>query len=150
MNSSQTHLPSLLGSLLFLLGALFFFSIGLVMGVTALASLLTGETVQANQTIFFLAFGFDGLILLIATFISLQKFFNKTSAEQNLVFSISAKQIALCVIITGIAIIIGSQISGIDSLNWIVLPLLTIPAVVLPLWLLLGITVRKLPFGSRW
>ena len=150
MNSSQTHLPSLFGSLLFLLGAVFFFSIGLVMGVTALASLLIGETVQANQTIFFLAFGFEGLILLIATFISFQKFLNKPSVEQNFLFSISAKQIALCVIITAIAIIIGSQISSIDSLNWIVLPLLTIPAVVLPLWLLLGLTVQKLPFGSRW
>ena len=150
MNSSQTHLPSLFGSLLFLLGAVFFFSIGLVMGVTALTSLLIGETVQANQTIFFLAFGFEGLILLIATFISLQKFFNKISAEQSLVFSISAKQIALCIIITGIAIIIGSQISSLESVNWIFLPLLTIPAVALPLWLLLGITVQKLPFGSRW
>jgi ABC-type microcin C transport system permease subunit YejE len=54
MNSSRTHLPSLLSSLLFLLGALFFFSIGLIMGATALGSLLAGKNIEANQTIFFL------------------------------------------------------------------------------------------------
>jgi hypothetical protein len=150
MNSSKTHLPSLFGSLLFLLGAMFFFSIGLVMGVTALASLLTGKTVEANLTIFSLAFGFEGVILLIATFISFQKFLNKPSVEQNTVFSFSKKHIALCIIVAGIAIIIGSPISEIDSANWIFLPLLTIPAVALPLWLLLGLSVRKLPFGTRW
>ena len=150
MKSPQTHLPSLFGSLLFLLGAIFFFSIALVMGVTALTSLFTGETVEANLTIFFLAFGFEGAILLIAAFISLQKFLNKPSVEQNTVFWLSKKQIAVCLITTGIAILIGSQISSIDSVNWIFLPLLTIPVVALPLWLLLGLSVRKLPIGSRW
>ena len=150
MKSSQTHLPSLFGSLLFLLGAIFFFSIGLVMGVTALTSLFTGETVQANQTIFFLAFGFEGILLLIAAFISLQKFLNKPSVEQNTVFSFSGKHIALGILATGIAILIGSPISSMDSINWILLPLLTIPAVTLPIWLLLGLSTRKLPFGARW
>lgn len=120
------------------------------MGVTALTSLFTGETVEANQTIFFLAFGFEGVLLLIAAFVSLQKFLNKPSVEQNTVFWFSKKQIAVCLITAGIAILIGSQISNIDSVNWIFLPLLTIPAVALPLWLLLGLSVRKLPIGSRW
>ncbi|HMD80604.1 MAG TPA: PrsW family glutamic-type intramembrane protease, partial [Anaerolineales bacterium] len=150
MKSSQTHLPSLFGSLLFLLGAIFFFSISLVMGVTALTALFTGESIEANQTIFFLAFGFEGVLLLIAAFISLQKFLNKPSVEQNTVLWLSKKQIAVCLITAGIAILLGSQISNLDSVNWIFLPLLTIPAVVLPLWLLLGLSVRKLPIGSRW
>ena len=120
------------------------------MGVTALASMLTGESVQANQTIFFLAFGFEGIILLIAAFVSFQKFLNKPEVEQKFRFSISKTQIALCVIITGITIIIGRQISGIESINWILLPLLTLPAVALPIWLLLGLSARELPFGSRW
>ena len=150
MNSSKTHLPSLFGSLLFLLGAMFFFSVGLVMGVTALASLLTGETVQANQTIFSLAFGFEGIILLVATFISFQKFVYKPSVEENTTFSFSAKHIALCIILTAIALIIGNYISGIESVNWIFLPLLTVPAVVFPLFLLLGLGARKLLFGTRW
>ena len=150
MKSSPTHLPCLFGSLLFLLGAIFFFSIGLVMGVTALTSLFTGKTVEANLTIFFLAFGFEGVVLLIAAFISLQKFLNKPSVEQSTVFWLSKKQIAICVITAGIAIIIGSQISNIDSVNWIFLPALTIPAVAIPLWLLLGLGAHSLPFGTRW
>ena len=129
---------------------MFFFSIALVMGVSALASLFSGETVQANLTIFFLVLGFEGLLLLVATFISIQKFLNKATVEKNTVFSLSTIQIVLCVIAAAIAIILGSQISSIDSINWIFLPLLTIPAVVLPLWLLLGLTVQKLSLGTRW
>jgi RsiW-degrading membrane proteinase PrsW (M82 family) len=149
-SSSQTHLPSLFGSLLFLLGSMFCFSIALVMGVTALAALLTGETVQANLTIFFLTFGFEGILLLIATFLSFQKFLHQPSVELKFWISLSGKQIALFIIATGLAIIIGSQISEFDSINWIFLPVLTIPAVVLPLWLLLGLGAQKLPFGTRW
>jgi PrsW family intramembrane metalloprotease len=150
MNSSKTHFPSLFGSLLFLLGAVFFFSLGLVMGVTALASLLTGKIVEANLTIFSLAFGFEGVILLIATFVSFQKFLNQPSTEQNVLFSFSEKHIALCIIVTGVALIIGNQVSGIESVNWIFLPFLTVPVVVCPLLLLLGLSARKLQFGSRW
>ena len=150
MNSSQTHLPSLFSSLLFLVGAMFFFSIGLLMGVTALSVLLTGRNIEANQTIFFLAFGFEGVILLLAAFIAFQKFLNRPAVEQKSVFSISKKQIAFYVIVTGIALIIGSQISKIESINWIFLPVLTIPVVVLPLWLLLVLGGQKLPSGPHW
>ena len=149
-SSTQTHLPSLFSSLFFLLGALFFFSIGLVMGVSALASLLSDETVQANLTIFFLVLGFEGMLLLVATFVSFQKFLNKPAVETNTLFSLSAVQIFLCMIVTGVVIILGSQISSVDSVNWILLPLLTIPAVVLPLWLLLGLATQKLSLGTRW
>ncbi|HET9907454.1 MAG TPA: PrsW family glutamic-type intramembrane protease, partial [Anaerolineales bacterium] len=148
--SSQTHLPSLFSSLLFLLGALFFLSISLVTGVSALISLLTGETVQANLTILFLVLGFEGVLLLIATFVSILKFLNKQSAEQNIIFFLSVKQILLCIIVAGISIIFGSLISSNDSVNWIFLPILTIPAVVLPLWLLLSLTARNLSLGMRW
>ena len=150
MNPSRTHLPSLFSSLLFLLGALFFFSIGLVMGVTALGALLAGKSIEANQTIFFLAFGFEGLILLIATFISIQKFLNRPIVEQPAVLSLSRAQIAICIISAGIAVLIGSQISGNGSVNWWLLPVLTIPAVALPLWLLLALGIQKLPLGTRW
>jgi hypothetical protein len=150
MNPSRTHLPSLLSSLLFLLGALFFFSIGLVMGVTALGALLAGKNVEANQTIFFLAFGFEGLILLIATFISIQKFLNKPSVEQHSILLLSRAQIAICIVAAGMAVLIGSLISGNGSVNWWLLPVLTIPAVALPLWLLLALGIQKLPLGTRW
>jgi protease prsW family protein len=150
MNSSRTHLPSLLSSLLFLLGALFFFSIGLIMGAAALGSVLAGKNVEASQTIFFLAFGFEGLILLIATFISIQKFLNKPSSEQHSILSLSGAQIAICIIAAGTVVLIGSQISGNQSVNWWLLPVLTIPAVALPLWLLLGLGIQKLPLGTRW
>jgi len=120
------------------------------MGVTALGSLLAGKSVEANQTIFFLAFGFEGLILLITTFISIQKFLNKPSVEGQSILLLSRAQIAICIIAAGIAIVIGSQISSNRSVNWWLLPILTIPAVVLPLWLLLALGIQKLPLGTRW
>ena len=120
------------------------------MGATALGSLLAGKNVEASQTIFFLAFGFEGLILLIATFISIQKFLNKPSVEQDSILSLSRAQIAICIIATGIVVLIGSQISGNASVNWWLLPVLTIPAVALPLWLLLALGIQKLPLGTRW
>lgn len=120
------------------------------MGATALGSLLAGKSVEANQTIFFLAFGFEGLILLIATFISIQKFLNKPSVEQHSILSLSRAQIAICIIAAGIAVFIGSLISGNGSVNWWLLPILTIPAVALPLWLVLTLGIQKLPLGTRW
>jgi len=120
------------------------------MGVTALISLLTGETVQAEQTIFFIALGFEGIILSFAAFFSFQKFLNKQAAEQDFVLSIPKVQIAICVLGAGIAILVGSQINAVETINWLFLPVLNILAVVLPLWALLGFGTRRLPLGSRW
>ena len=120
------------------------------MGVTALGSLLAGEKIEANQTIFFLAFGFEGLILLIATFISIQKFLNKPSVEGQSILTLSRAQIAICIIAASIAVLTGSLISSNGSVNWWLLPLLTIPAVALPLWLLLALGIQRLPLGTRW
>ena len=120
------------------------------MGVTALGSLFAGKSVEANQTIFFLAFGFEGLMLLIATFISIQKFLNKPTVEVHSSLSLSRAQMAICIIAAGIAVMIGRLISDNESVNWWLLPLLTIPAVALPLWLMLGLGIQKLPLGTRW
>jgi hypothetical protein len=46
--------------------------------------------------------------------------------------------------------LIGSQIGGIEPLNWVLLPLLTVPAVVLPLGVLLALGAQRLPLATRW
>lgn len=146
----QTHLPSLLSSLLFILGALLFLSVTLLMGVTALSNFFTGTDVQASETIILAISGFEGLILLAAAFISFQKFLHKPFAEQDSSFSISAWQIAASLLIAGTVLFLGSRISMNESVNWLVLPILTLPAVVLPIFLLFGVAVRKIPLGTRW
>lgn len=120
------------------------------MGSTALLSFFTGEAIKVEQTIIFIAFGFEAIVLFIAAFFSFQKTLQKSSADQDASFSVSFWQIVLFTVTALAAILIGYQISGIKTINWLFLPLLTIPAVVLPIWALLALGTQKLPFGTRW
>lgn len=150
MKSSPNHLPSLLSSLVFILGATLLSGASLLMGVSSLAALLTGENVQAQQTIILVVLGFEALILLIATFVSIQRFRGQPFAQQDSAFSIKAWHIGVSVILAGIAILIGYEIGANESVNWLLLPILTLPAVVLPLFVLLGLGIRGIPLGTRW
>jgi len=120
------------------------------MGSTALLSFFSGEAVEVEQTIIFIAFGFEGMLLFIAAFFSFQKTLGKPSADQDASFSISFWPIIVLTIIAFVSILVGYQISGINTVNWLILPILTIPAVVLPLCVLMALGTQKLPFGTRW
>ena len=120
------------------------------MGFTALLSFFTSEAVKVEQTILFIAFGFEAVVLFIAAFFSFQKTLQKPSADQDTSFSVSFWQIVIVMIVAFASILVGYQISGIKTINWLFLPFLTIPAVVLPLLALLALGTQKLPFGTRW
>jgi hypothetical protein len=135
---------------LFILGALFTFGIALFMGVTALASLFTGTPIRAEQTVPLVAFSFEAIILVAAAFFSLQKFLQKPSVDEKASISISGWQIILLVAVAALSLLIGYQIGEMRELIWIILPLLTIPAIVFPLGVLVALGTRRLPFGSRW
>jgi hypothetical protein len=150
LEKKQTHLPSLLGSLLFALSGLFLLAIGLLMSFAALAALLTGEPVQVAQTIFFVAFGFEAVLLFVAAFFLLQKTLHKPVADQTSWVSVSPLHISAGILIAAVAILLGGLVGGIETVNWLLLPLLTIPAIVLPLGVLLGLGTHKLPLGTRW
>ncbi|HUE99041.1 MAG TPA: PrsW family glutamic-type intramembrane protease [Anaerolineales bacterium] len=150
MRTSQTHLPSLLSGILFSLSGLFLFGIGLFPGVTALLSLFTGKSIEVQQTIIFIAFGFEAALLFAAAFFSFQKTLQKPSADQETIVSVTRWQIVILVLIAGASILIGNQVSGIGTVNWLVLPILTLPAVVLPLVVILMLGTQQLPLGTRW
>ncbi|HEX9388114.1 MAG TPA: PrsW family glutamic-type intramembrane protease [Anaerolineales bacterium] len=150
MKTSQTHLPSLLSSLLFLLGAVLILSTGLLMGGTALLLVAQGKNIQIQQTILFVAFGFEAVILFLAAFFSFQKTLQKPSADRETFFNLSLWQMIIIVLAASVSILVGSWVGAIKSVNWLVLPILTIPAAVLPLGVLLGLGTRKLPLGTRW
>ena len=150
MKPSPNHLPSLLSSLLFIVGAMLFLSVSLVMGVTSFASLLTGQDVQAQQTILLAVSGFEALILIIAAFISIQRFRQQPVAEQDSSFSITARQILISLIVAGIAIFIGYKFGANNSVNWLLLPVLTLPAVAIPLFILVSLAIRGIALGTRW
>lgn len=150
MKTSQTHLPSLLGAIVFALSALFLFGVGLLMGLTAFFTFVTGEPVQIQQTILFVAFGFEALLLFAAAFFAFQKTAQKPSADQAASLPFSRWQIVIGILIAAGALLIGYQIGTVDSVNWLILPLLTVPAIVLPLAVLLALGTRGLPMGTRW
>lgn len=150
LKASPNHYPSLFSALLFTLGALFLFGIGLLMGVGALASLLMGTQIPSQQTVLLVAFSFEAIVLVIAAFFSFQKYLRKASADESARVSFSNAQIAVLVLIAGAALLIGYLIGQIKTIDWIFLPILTIPAIVFPLGVLLAFGTRKLPFGTRW
>ena len=149
MKASQYHLPSLLSAIIFVLGALLLFGIGLLMGFAVLLSLFTGTEIKAEQTILLIAFGFEGLILSAAAFFSFQKFLQKRAADQSVSIPIPNWLIAVFAVVAGASILIGYLISAVKTLDWLFLPFLTIPAIVLPLAVLLAFGTKKLPFGTR-
>jgi hypothetical protein len=150
MASSKSHIPSLLLSLLFVVAAILFLSVALAMGVAAFSSVITGEIIQAQQTILLVVSIFEALILFAAAFISIQRFRQKPFAEQNTSFSPTAWQAAVCLVLAAVVILIGYKIDENGSLNWLLLPMLTLPAVALPIFLALGLATRRIPLGERW
>ena len=150
MKTSPTHLPSLLGSIVFALSALFLLGIGLLMGFTAFFTFVTGEAVQVQQTILFVAFGFEALLLFAAAFFAFQKTAQKPSADQASSFSVSRGQLLIGILVAAGALLIGYQIGAVESVNWLILPFLTVPAIVLPLAVLLALGTQGLPMGTRW
>jgi len=150
MKTQQTHLASLFGFLLFILGALLLFLGGLLLGLSAITEFFIKNQTNAQSTVFFVVLSFEGALLLGAAIIAFLKFLNKPAAEVPMSFPFSWWHIAVGIVGSGLALWIGSRIQSLDSVNWIVLPFLTIPAIILPLWMILGIGTRNTPPSSRW
>jgi hypothetical protein len=147
---SSTHLPSLLGTLLFTAGVILLISVAFVLGVVVLGDLLAGKTPLVRETVLLAVTGFEGLLLGAAAFFSFQKLIQNPSADRESSFTISVWQIAVCLIVAGAALLLGWKVFENASINWLMLPILTLPAVVLPILVLFGLGVRHIPLGSRW
>lgn len=150
MKNTQNHLPSLFSSLLFIVGAVLLLGVGLVMGVTAFASVVIGTGISAQQTIFLVAFGFEGVVLLAAAYFSIQKYRQKPAMDEYISLPASYRLLSLILLIAVLSLLVGYWLGGFQTINWLVLPILTIPAIVLPLGALLLLGTRGLPIGTRW
>jgi PrsW family intramembrane metalloprotease len=120
------------------------------MGFSALLSLARGKGVELQSTILFVAFGFEAILLVLAAFFSFQKTLEKPAADRETSFTLSPWQMILIVIAASLSILLGSWVDGIKTINWLVLPILTIPAIVLPLGVLFALGTRNLPLTTRW
>lgn len=150
MKSSAIHIPALLISILFFFSALFLLGISALMGITALLAFSRGNAVEVQQTIIFATFGFEAVLLFMATFFLIQKTLRKPAADQGTFLSFSPLQIFILTIAGGGAILLGNWIGQNQATDWLVLPVLTIPAVVLPLAALFALGTRHISLGTRW
>jgi hypothetical protein len=120
------------------------------MGLSALLSFARGKGVELQSTILLVAFGFEAILLALAAFFSFQKTLEKPAADRETSLKLSPWQMILIVIAASLSILLGSWVGGIKTVNWLVLPILTIPAIVLPLGVLLALGTRNLPLATRW
>lgn len=150
ISTTRSHLPSLLSALLFIVGALTFSSVAVIMTVTALGTALIGRSVAAQQTIVLTVSAFQALILVGAAFVSIQRFRGQSFADKDSSFTISTRQVIASLFLAAVALFAGYRLIESDTANWLLLPVLTIPAVALPLFVLLGLAVRGVPLGTRW
>lgn len=144
------HYTSFFGFLLFAVVALFLFTVGFILGMSALFVYVTEASADAQAMTYSITIIFLGILLGIVSVISLLRFMNKPFADVPVTTSFAGWKIAAGVIGAGLALLMGSLVQGISSINWLILPLLTIPAVTLPIWTITGLGARDLSLGSRW
>ena len=150
MKSSSTHLPSLLGLLLFGSVGLLALLVAALLGSVTLIRTMSGGQMDVRQMTLTVVVIFVAALLLGAGFVSLLKVLQKPAADVESIFTIKLWQIAVCLAVAGIAIWLGRLILENEQVSWLLLPLLTLPAVVLPIVVLFGLGSRSIPLGPRW
>jgi hypothetical protein len=150
MKTSNTHIPSLLGLLLFTLVGILALVLAAILGTLALYTTVTGGQMQVRQVTLIAVAIFEAALLLVAAYISLLKVMRKPSADSDATFTIKAWQILLFLVLAGAAIWLGSLVLDNQPVNWLIIPLLTLPAVFLPILVIFGLGSRGISLGPRW
>lgn len=150
MKTSTNHYPSLFAALLFIAAAVLLFFVAMIMAASSFTMILTGKNIQAQQTIVLGTSLFEALIVLVAAFVAIQRYRQQPFAAKDSSFNIGLREIAASLFLAAVVIFIGYEIGANNSLNWFLLPVLTLPAVALPIFVLLGLGIRRLPLGTRW
>ena len=150
MQPTQRSIPALLIALTLLASGALLLATSVGMFVSAFLPLINGEAINTSGTIYSIVFGFETLLLLAAAYFSFQKYQLKESADQPIEFALRGWQVVLIIIVTSAALGLGYLLAENSFVNWISLPVLTIPAVALPVLLLFGVAARRLSLGPRW
>lgn len=150
METAKKHTSSFLLSLLFALGAILLLVFAFFMTVSAFLPLINGENIQARGTIYGFVFLCEGFILILAAYFIFQKYRDQASAEFESHISLKGWHIFVLALATGLVFLIGYFIQERESVNWLILPVLTIPAVLLPIGLLFGFGAQQIQLGPRW
>jgi hypothetical protein len=150
VKSSNTHIPSLLGLLLFTLVGILALLVAALIGSVTLIKAMNGGQMEVRQMTLIAVALFEALLLLGAAYVSLLKVLQKPAADAEAIFTMKGWQIAACLALAALAIWLGSLILENAPVNWLLLPLLTLPAVFLPIVVLFGLGSRAISLGPRW
>jgi hypothetical protein len=150
VKSSGTHIPSLLGLLLFTSVGVLALLVAALIGSVTLIKTMNGGQIEVRQMTLIAVALFEALLLLGAAYVSLLKVLRKPAADAESFFTIKGWQIAACLALAAMAIWMGSLILENAPVNWLLLPLLTLPAVFLPIVVLFGLGSRGISLGPRW
>lgn len=150
MPPTQRSIPALLISLTLFLSVALLFVVAVSVAITAFLPLLTGKGIQAQGLIFGYGFGFEALLLITAAYLCFQKYNEHVLADSPIQIQFKRGHIFKMLLIAGSALLIGALVANNNRLNWLILPVLTIPAVALPIGLIFGFGAHKLQLGPRW
>jgi len=152
MQTNKIHWGSLLILILLGFSALSAVLVAFGLGVNSLISLFSNAGDPAGQMISAFNFGFEGVVLFLCSWFVLQKTMGREQAGKPLQFPFAGWQAAALIglVILSIAIVTSVVFIEVDWLAWLTLPVLTVPAIVAPIWLLFGIGSNGIDLGQRW
>lgn len=135
-----------------LLGVVTTFGVGLMAGTLSLIQgLFSSDSAIAQQG---LTYTFSllaiGMLMVPATYLSFRKLSDPSSGEAPLQIPFAPWQIAIVLPLLAITLFLGYLTIKKTSFAWLIVPVLTVPAVLMSTWLVLGLLYRKLPFQTRW
>jgi hypothetical protein len=126
------------------------FLVAATLGFSGIITFAEAGQMEIQSSIFFIVFGFMGCLLATAAVISIMRFTNNPFVDEESPTSLSGWKIATGIVATGLALWVGNFLQDKQSINWLALPLLTVPAVAVPVWLFVRLGAKDLPLGSRW
>jgi len=150
MKTTQPHYLSLVGFLFFIACSALLIFVGLMVGLSVIMTYSSEGQTNVPIIILSVTTSFTGVLLGVAAVVSALKFMKQPMADRIESTSISAVKIAVGIITSGLVLWIGSLVQSNQSINWLALPILTVPAVAIPVWLLLRMGRKDLPSESHW
>lgn len=133
MKTSQTHYPSFFGAFLFAAAGLLLFAVAFLLGMSALFTYLGEGIVSAQIAVRAATITFLGFLVGGAAVVALLKFLNKPAADAAVSTSFPTWQIVVGALGAGLSLLLGHLIRNNETVNWLALPILTLPAVLLPI-----------------
>ena len=150
MQSTNRSIPSLLISLILFLSAALVFAGAISIAITAFLPLISGNGIQAQGTIYGFGFGFEALLLFTATYLCFQKYSEHSLADLQIQIRLKGWHIVILLVGASLVLLLGYLVAENKNINWLILPVLTIPAVALPIGLIFGFGAHRLQLGPRW